>query len=92
MKVTISLDGVLSFIHSWSLSASNKRWLAENLLNEAKQETTSQAQSYDEFIESMCGAWNDDPRTTEEIMADIHHARQFNGTRCIMSLNSDDRQ
>ena len=39
---------------------------------------TSHMQSYDEFIESICGAWNDDPRTTEDIMADIHNARQFN--------------
>ena len=38
MKATISLDGILAFIHSLSLSASNKRWLGEKLLNEAQQE------------------------------------------------------
>lgn len=93
MKATISLDGILAFIHSLSLSASNKRWLGEKLLNEARQETSSsQEQSYDKFIESICGAWNDDPRTTEEIISDIHNARQFTGTRHIMSLNSDDKQ
>ncbi len=92
MKATISLDGILAFIHSLSLSASNKRWLGEKLLNEAQQETSSQVESYDKFIESICGAWNDDPRTTEEIISDIHNARQFTSTRHIMSLNSDDKQ
>lgn len=29
MKATISLDSILTFLHSLSLSASNKRWLAE---------------------------------------------------------------
>ena len=92
MKATISLDGILAFIHSLSLSASNKRWLGEKLLNEAQQETSSQVESYDKFIESICGAWNDDPRTTEEIISDIQNARQFTSTRHIMSLNSDDKQ
>ena len=92
MKATISLDGILAFIHSLSLSASNKRWLGEKLLNEAQQETSSQVESYDKFIESICGAWNDDPRTTEEIISDIHNALQFTSTRHIMSLNSDDKQ
>ena len=92
MRATMSLDGVLAFIHSLSLSASNKRWLGERLLNEARQEASSRSvQSYDEFIESICGAWNDDPRTTEDIMADIHNARQFNVTRHVLSLNADDK-
>ena len=30
MKAVISLDGILSFIHSLSLSASNKQWLGES--------------------------------------------------------------
>ena len=38
MKAVISLDGILSFIHSLSLSASNKQWLGEKLLEEARQE------------------------------------------------------
>ncbi len=91
MRATMSLDGVLAFIHSLSLSTSNKRWLGEKLLNEAQQEASSRVQSYDEFINSMCGAWNDDPRTTEEIMDDIHNARQFNVTRHVLSLNADDK-
>ena len=57
MRATMSLDGVLAFIHSLSLSTSNKRWLGEKLLNEAQQEASSRVQSYDEFINSMCGAF-----------------------------------
>ena len=50
MKATISLDGILYFIHSLSLSASNKRWLGEKLIEEAQQEVTKEKQSYADFI------------------------------------------
>lgn len=66
MKATISLDELLSFIDSLSLSASNKRWLGEKLIEKAQQETASKKQSYADFIESMCGAWKDAPLTAEE--------------------------
>ena len=32
MKATISLEGLLALIHGLSLSASNKRWLGEKLI------------------------------------------------------------
>ncbi len=35
MRASISLDGILSFINSLSLSANNKRWLGERLIEEA---------------------------------------------------------
>ena len=70
MKATISLDSLLSFIHSLSL--------------EARQE--KEEQSYNDFINSMCGAWKDDSRTTEEIADEIRRARQFNVTRHIKPL------
>lgn len=38
MKASISLDGLLKFILSLSLSARNKRWLGERLLEEAEKE------------------------------------------------------
>ena len=43
MDATISLDGILSFINSLSLSANNKQWLGEKLLEEAKQEKAQQS-------------------------------------------------
>ena len=48
MDATISLDGILSFINSLSLSANNKQWLGEKLLEEAKQEKAQQ--SYADLI------------------------------------------
>jgi len=42
MEVMVSLNNVLDFINSMSLSANNKRWLASKLIEEAKeQESTS---------------------------------------------------
>lgn len=78
MKATISLDGIWNFLQSLSLSASNKEWLGEKLLEEARKEKNEKKESYEDFIWRMCGAWNDDPRTTEQIMEDIHNSRQFN--------------
>lgn len=91
MKAIISLDGILAFIHSLSLSASNKRWLGERLLDEAQKEIAEQKQSYADFIESMCGAWKDDPRTAEEISEEIRRSRQFGMTRNIMPLTDDEK-
>lgn len=81
MDANISLDGLLSFIHSLSLNANNKQWLGEKLLEEARLERTKQ--NYNDFINNMCGAWKDDPRTTEEITDSIRNARQFDTTRHI---------
>lgn len=89
MKATISLDGILTFIHSLSLSASNKRWLGEKLIEEAQQEVAKQKQSYADFIESMCGAWKDDTRTADEISDEIRRARQFGITRHITPLTDE---
>ena len=36
MKTTISLDGVLSILNTFSLSAKNKQWLGEHLLEQAE--------------------------------------------------------
>jgi hypothetical protein len=66
MKATISLDGILAFLKSLSLSASNKEWLAEKLIEEARKEKkAAQSESYEDFINRMCGAWRDDPRSTD---------------------------
>lgn len=87
MNAMVSLDGVLSFIHSLSLTASNKQWLGEKLLEEARKER--ERQSYADFINSMCGAWKDDPRSAEEIADDIRGARQFGMTRQIKSFDDE---
>ena len=38
MNATISLDGLLAFIRSLSLSPRNKEWLAEKLIEDARNE------------------------------------------------------
>ncbi len=38
MNVTVSMDSILDFINSMSLSASNKEWLGRKLIEEAKVE------------------------------------------------------
>lgn len=88
MEATISLNGILAFIQSLSLSANNQRWLGEKLIESAKTKTEkAEKESYEAFINRMCGAWNDDERSTEDIVKDIRESRQFDTTRHIMSLS-----
>lgn len=88
MEATVSLNGILAFIQSLSLSANNQRWLGEKLIETAKTKAEStEKESYAAFINRMCGAWNDDERSTEEIINDIRQSRQFDNTRHIMSLS-----
>ena len=57
MKATISLEGLLALIHTFSLSASNKRWLGEKLIEEAHAEEAKPAHiSAGKFY----GVWKDE--------------------------------
>ena len=47
MNTTVVMNNLLNLIHSMSLSASNKRWLADHLYDEVKTETESKADSMD---------------------------------------------
>ena len=38
MEVTTTLDSILNFLHTFSLSADNKKWIADHLYEEAKEE------------------------------------------------------
>ena len=63
---------------------------AEKLIEEARKEKkAAQSESYEDFINRMCGAWRDDPRSTEQIIADIRGSRQFDVTRHIMPLTDE---
>ena len=65
MKATISLEGLLALIHGLSLSASNKRWLGEKLIEEARKETQS---------------WKDEdfPEVSaDELVKEIKESRKF---------------
>ncbi len=79
MNLTISMNTVLNFLHSMSLSTSNKRWLADHLYEEvrAEEKATSVGKAKrkltekekDEQFFSMAGAWKDDPIGDEMIEA-----------------------
>ncbi len=43
MNLTISMNTVLNFLHSMSLSTSNKQWLADHLYEEVKAERKAAA-------------------------------------------------
>ena len=79
MNATISFDRnhLWQIIQELSLSTSDKLWLGEQLIKEARQEEKFQEQDYADFVHSMCGAWNDDPRSAEEISEDIRRTRHF---------------
>ena len=44
-NVTLSMNHVLSIIHSMPLTPSNKRWLGERLIDEAKAECRAEQKS-----------------------------------------------
>lgn len=78
MKAMISLDGLLALIHKFSLSASNKRWLGEKLLEEARAEEAEDAHvSASKFY----GVWKEEdfPDWSADDMArEIKTNRKFN--------------
>jgi hypothetical protein len=47
MDLTISMNTVLNFLHSMSLSTSNKQWLADHLYEEVKAERKAASQNTD---------------------------------------------
>ena len=85
MNLTISMNTVLNFLHSMSLSTSNKRWLADHLYEEVKAEEKATSVSKakrkltekekDEQFFSVAGAWKDDP-IGDEMLEAIQIGRQ----------------
>lgn len=71
------MNGILSFINSLSLSARNKQWLGERLLEEARKEYAKETDRTEEMIEKHFGVWKDD-RSTEEIIDELKASRQSN--------------
>lgn len=76
MNVTISLDSLLSFIHSLSLDTGNKRWLGEKLLEEARQEEAKATIA----AHDLYGVWQDDDfpgLSADEMVREIKASRKF---------------
>ena len=61
MKATISLDGVLSILNTLSLSAKNKQWLGEHLLEQARMEQAEidARKEHDSIMRGMGKAFQD---------------------------------
>ena len=68
-NVLLNMDSLLSFIHSLSLSANNKRWLAEKLLEETREEAVTK-----EMLDKHFGKWKDN-RSADKIIEDMRNAR-----------------
>lgn len=77
MRAFVSLNGILSFINSLSLSADNKQWLGERLIEEARKELADGAGRTNEMLDKHFGVWSDD-RSAEEIISDLKASRQSN--------------
>lgn len=61
MKATVSLDGIWGFLQSLSLSANNKVWLADKLIESSqKDQITLKKSQQEKYVrESMGRAWNE---------------------------------
>lgn len=77
MKANVSMKGLLSLIDSFSLSAHNKRWLGERLIEEAKKEEARTSLSASKFY----GVWSDadfPELSADKMSEEIKASRKFN--------------
>ena len=74
MEATVSLDGILTFINSLSLSSRNKRWLGEKLIESSEETCASDSNITSEMIKKHFGVWADDS-APEEIIRNIAESR-----------------
>lgn len=89
MNLTISMNTVLNFLHSMSLSTSNKRWLADQLYEEVRAEEKAAPiakakrklteKEKDELFEKIVGSWKDDP-IGDKVLEAIRIGRQLSTT------------
>lgn len=74
MNATVSLDGILTFIDSLSLSSQNKRWLGEKLIESSEADCIAKDNGItSEMINKHFGALDD--KSAEEIVRCISDSR-----------------
>ena len=77
MKATISLEAILNLINKFSLSANNKRWIAEKLMEEAQKE---EVEAVHVSASNFYGIWKDEdyPDLSPDKMAkELRASRKF---------------
>ena len=87
-NVTISLDSILYSLGF--LSSSNKRWLAEHLIEQAAKdeaEANAAKQSDEEFFKDLFSTPYDNPMSAEEEKRIIRESRHSGVTRHIKPLS-----
>ena len=67
MKATISLEGILSILNTFSLSTKNKQWLGEHLLEQARTEQAEieARKEHEKIIKRMDEAFKDAKKASE---------------------------
>lgn len=89
MKATITLDGIWAFLQSLSLDNNNKRWLADKLLADIRQEKAVAKEEQDDMrFRNLAGCWADNPEM-ENVEVAIREARTNGTTRHILSLDGE---
>lgn len=87
-KATISLDGLLKSLGA--LSVDNRRWLAEHLMDQVKEEERHTSVKDNEFMRDFFSTPYDNPLTAEEEKQMIRNGRYFDPDRKINQLNYGD--
>lgn len=78
---TIALNNLWSYLQGLSLSANNKRWLGERLIDSA---TTHHKTEKEKKLEKLTGVWNN--ADGEQIARAIRYARNNDYVREIETL------
>lgn len=88
MQAQVPLNNLLDYINSFSLSYSNKQWLGERLIEEARKERNNMAKQTERYklFKQLAGVWENDPSmdTIEETIAE---GRKADYEREILPLN-----
>lgn len=81
----LAIDKLWNFLQSLSLTANNKRWLAERLIESANEQSVVADNKSDLYKKSF-GVWKDDPEADlmEQV---IKEGRKNNTPRVIASFD-----
>lgn len=78
---TVALNNLWSYLEGLSLSANNKRWLSERLLNSAALPRKTEKERE---LEALRGVWNNEDG--EKIAQAIRTARENNYVRHVETI------